>query len=310
MIILEGCDGTGKTTLAKKLIKDLGLTYFKKSVPEGDPFQDYLKTIGEAEPTYIFDRLYLGERVYPQVKPNRTPMALTKKQLLERLLNAKGAILLLCHGTNDQILETFLSRGEDFITFDEAKKVNSLYRVEYTQAMVYHKIAINPKELTEQTYQDLLTYLKAKLEKSQELHKRSLKFLNNGYSYHDEKVVLVGDKPSLKTLFDEQHRYAFSGYEGSSLFLAECLGETSNPYRYYITNACKFGGQLTDKDISLLAEELSDFKFPPSRLVAMGTEASTALKKLGIKHEYTFHPQYWKRFKSKHRTEFVDFLNR
>jgi len=312
MIILEGCDGTGKTTLAKRLAEDLGLAYAKKSVPDGDPFQDYLKTIGESKSDVVYDRLYMGEEVYPQVKPNRIPLSKGKKHMLERLINSKGGLVILCEATDEQIKHTFETRGEDFITFEEAKRVSLYYHNAQCLSIVNKKFFINPRAMD---YDKFLKFIRVELGFARGMQDVSKVFLGTGLPLREDRVMLVGDKPSAKTLFDVDNRYAFTGYEGSSMFLSDCLAETLYPSRYYLTNVCKRGGErILETDLALLSEEINFFKnFRPGeklRIVAMGSIATAALKKLSIQHEFTFHPQYWKRFKSQHRQQFIDFLNK
>ena len=63
MIILEGADGVGKTTLAKKLESELGLTYRHLSrLP--DQFHRYWDYLPLMNKRFICDRLWLSEYAY------------------------------------------------------------------------------------------------------------------------------------------------------------------------------------------------------------------------------------------------------
>ena len=69
-IIIEGCDGTGKTTLAKKLAKkyDLDYMHFRNTDPTDKTF--YVQSLRKE--SFVYDRNFISEIVYPKVF-NRKP---------------------------------------------------------------------------------------------------------------------------------------------------------------------------------------------------------------------------------------------
>lgn len=73
-IILEGCDGTGKTTLAKFLSEKTGMKIVKLSQPKtDDPFQEHLELFDPESPKYvgdniILDRCWISECIYGPLK--------------------------------------------------------------------------------------------------------------------------------------------------------------------------------------------------------------------------------------------------
>jgi hypothetical protein len=67
VIIVEGPDGAGKTTLAKRLAQDLDLEYHHEGPPPQGvaSLTHYTRLLGDAKgKRVIFDRFALGERVY------------------------------------------------------------------------------------------------------------------------------------------------------------------------------------------------------------------------------------------------------
>lgn len=70
MIIVEGMDNTGKTTLIKSLVKDLDLTHIKSPGPKDSlaSFSWVIESLKEKRKNIIYDRYFLiSERVYGPV---------------------------------------------------------------------------------------------------------------------------------------------------------------------------------------------------------------------------------------------------
>jgi len=82
-IIVEGCDGVGKTTLIKKLIKKYDITsYVHVNRHDSNSFLFYLFT--ENKTDVIFDRHFIGEMIYPKVFNRKSDLT---KNLFELLLD-------------------------------------------------------------------------------------------------------------------------------------------------------------------------------------------------------------------------------
>lgn len=119
-------------------------------------------------------------------------------------------------------------------------------------------------------------------------------------SAHGDTIMIVGE--GSQDLGDGK-RMAFISATGCSLFLHEALRQHP-ANRYYLTNADK--GLTMVENRKALLEEIDRIK--PKRIIAMGAPAATMLADLRQKFDRTYHPQYWKRFKSKQFNELVDFL--
>jgi thymidylate kinase len=107
--IIEGCDGTGKTTLAKKLIEKYGLEYVHCGTDDPSDYPFYSQSMRKAN--VVWDRHFIGEMVYPRFF-NRKPKI--GKYHFERLLKqAKelGVVILVLTAT-DEVLN---SHNEDDI---------------------------------------------------------------------------------------------------------------------------------------------------------------------------------------------------
>lgn len=64
-IILEGCEGVGKTTLAKQLVERYGLDYVHITNKDPNDYMFYKQTLRKED--VIYDRHFLGEMIYPKI---------------------------------------------------------------------------------------------------------------------------------------------------------------------------------------------------------------------------------------------------
>lgn len=94
MIILEGPDRCGKTTLARALLRRLpGWGYRHHTKPPVPPLE-YFGWVSEARATTIIDRLHWSELVYGTVYRNQARLSPGEWRLLEMILLAQRATIV------------------------------------------------------------------------------------------------------------------------------------------------------------------------------------------------------------------------
>ena len=105
MIIVEGPDGAGKSTLVKKLCKELGLKVGERGVGDRDLLykstrQDTYTALSEAvgshEPVKVWDRLFFSEFVYCQVVGRECEFARPEEEFIRRVLDALECPMIFC----------------------------------------------------------------------------------------------------------------------------------------------------------------------------------------------------------------------
>lgn len=141
MLVIEGCDRTGKSTLSHKLEEKYGAEFIHYSKPDKHPLE-YFGGAFEKE-NVVLDRFILGERVYSKVKGE--PSGWTDEEYASYLkkMEDRGAILLVLWDYADKLKQRCIDEKETYITPDEAVKVQNLFLKEAKRiATAYPKITV------------------------------------------------------------------------------------------------------------------------------------------------------------------------
>lgn len=120
IIIIEGPDGSGKTTLANQLSKQTGYKVIHRVQPKTDEEKqimmcEYLQTIRSGK-NMIFDRCWYSEMVYGQIMRDDSVISYPQMYELERLLTKNGAMIIYCTDSKPILWSRCLERGEEYIT--------------------------------------------------------------------------------------------------------------------------------------------------------------------------------------------------
>jgi hypothetical protein len=97
LVLIEGIDRTGKSTLAERLRDFTGGTVMHFSKPETHPLYEYtasLATFAPASSTVILDRGHVGESVWPWVFDRPSLMDEAMRRWLNMFYMSRGAVLV------------------------------------------------------------------------------------------------------------------------------------------------------------------------------------------------------------------------
>jgi len=120
IIIIEGPDGSGKTTLAQKLSKQTKYKIVHMSQPKTEDEKkqmlgQYLQII-RLNKNLIFDRCWYSEMAYGPVMRKESIISFIDMYVLEEALAKAGAIIIYATGSKAALWQHCQKRGEDYVT--------------------------------------------------------------------------------------------------------------------------------------------------------------------------------------------------
>lgn len=118
-IVIEGCDLTGKSTLAQSLkqhyeergeqavVHHYGPPERKTAIEEYiEPYHSY-HPMDPDRPHIIVDRFHVGEAVWPEFFDRRPRMTKTERELIELWLLSRGALAILARRDPEDLVRAF-----------------------------------------------------------------------------------------------------------------------------------------------------------------------------------------------------------
>lgn len=116
IIIIEGVDGTGKSTFARRLAEERGVELWHRGAPTAHNWlEEYVLPLTEGGKTkdVVIDRWHFGEMVWPQVMGRRSLFAgLEAFNQCNSILGALGAKMIYVKRDHRGIRKTLAARGE------------------------------------------------------------------------------------------------------------------------------------------------------------------------------------------------------
>lgn len=310
MIIIEGSDGAGKSSVVK-WIKSKGVGVIKPYYPKVNQLSYYLHS-GAHYSGYFLERYYISELVYPRFKKNRKEMDPWHQYMIEAALYQFSPVIFYLNPSRLTISENLLSRGDDYIDPSEIDDMIDAYQY-----------VIGRSLLPIVTYDFKVDDLEKKINEAMNIHLESQiacytkMFLSSGSS-KKEGIMIIGDEPSDKSV-GEGYIRAFISDKGSSEFLHRSLFEAGiyNKEMPYFTN---WGKGLDNNSDKLEALTLEINNLNPRKIILLGKnlliesfiknseklENNPLTKSYKDKFFKIDHPSYVKRFRSKDYQYYVN----
>lgn len=126
-IIIEGCDGTGKSTLARLYANEYGLDYCHCTSTDPTDYSFYKNTI--RKDNTVWDRHTIGELIYPKIFNRQQQISTEDARLVLAYGRNVGAKIFVLTADLDAIKERLEKRGgEDPRILDNLEFIDSQFR--------------------------------------------------------------------------------------------------------------------------------------------------------------------------------------
>jgi len=287
LIVLEGPDGSGKTTAVRKLTQRgalRGATVLHFGPIEKDPLEEYELALQWYRPGtrqhVICDRLHLGERVYGPLLRGESKLDDARLLHIHLFLQSRGAVVIIMRERLDVIRFRLETRGDDLIKQKNLADIIADYRLLALTGWSDHQST--PLDLA-----DVYDFARYRDKMCAPLV--------------DFPTYVGGFRPSALLLGDTrnspaEYESAFVPFNATSgHFLLEAL-TPSFGQRIGIANAC-------EENVEQLWKIL---ECPP--VVCLGRNAQRVAKLNNVPHSTVPHPQYVRRFHHKMKRRYGELI--
>ena len=308
LVIVEGTDASGKTTLVteiqkqlKDTLKDREIEFFHKSKPEEMTrrwvLNDYVVSIENSDWTQrtgVADRWHWGEVTYAPIKRPESNtdgyglLGVAGWRWVELFLASRGVSQVWLYQPLEVIKKRLAVRGDDYVSVDELDQILAQYRKAGSQtATDFSIIEPDPSSL------DKVPELAKKIIDDSYYNMIKTKKLKQFPWYigqSEPQVLLVGDTQNVKDKYGRETILPFMPVDGNSgEFLLSSL----------VNKFWKTVGIINVNDPHVTeVEELWNVLHRP-RIIALGRLAEKGLKAHGFREEQYVvlpHPQHVRRF--------------
>lgn len=296
LLIIEGGDGVGKSTLVAQVAETLTKLYPDDSVevwragpPKAHPIDEYLAPLISYRPGrrrhIICDRWHVGELVYPKIFKRDTLMTPEMLLYVELFLKSRGAYLAYIQRDHVDVIDTLTTRGDELVENDQAIPILLAFHRAYRASTL-------TKSTSHVSQPDLAEWLVAEAARA-ELKAQALNPYTTYVGPADAQLLILGDVRGPGNPHPDGP--AFAPYASTSgAHLMRALFASLTPRRRFgIANAC---------DVDSVADLLSTLR--PEQVVTLGVNAFKATKLITPDIGAVAHPQFMRRFYHKHHAAY------
>lgn len=294
LIILEGPDGAGKSTLARE-IADLIGQHAEVEIRHAGPLTEHpldayevpLANYRPGTKHIICDRWHLGEAVYPQIFNRPTLWDGAIAEHVNLFMQSRGACVILLDPKITELRLRYTVRGDDLVKKHQLEWIAGIYRA-LPAHYVSRTYGANETPIPRQIVQ---------LARNLHIAATALNQFETYVGPPNPHVLLLGDERATAARLKQPDLPAFAPYASTSgHYLLDHL-IIGSMWRVGIANAC---------DVDDAAELWETLGRP--RVVTLGNRAHECVARQGIPHGAVPHPQFVRRFYHKHGAEYASVI--
>jgi thymidylate kinase len=129
VVVLEGCDGTGKTTLATTLVFQHGYTVIHSSrTPDEIDLLTWYRSILSTPGKIALDRSFISELVYGPLQRGRSRLTGSDAAQLALIVAARGGVLVHLTGRPETIVARLRARDGSAPSLERISALTDAYR--------------------------------------------------------------------------------------------------------------------------------------------------------------------------------------
>jgi len=138
LIIVEGVDGSGKTTLVQDIahmMPDNTVIEHRGPIKQ-HPLIEYIGKLDRYDPNadnFISDRWHIGEMVYGPLYRNESKVTPALARYIDMVLQSRGCLKILMSTPYETVMERLRIRGEDFLQEQHVRLVHQFYEETCTE---------------------------------------------------------------------------------------------------------------------------------------------------------------------------------
>lgn len=293
LIILEGPDGAGKTTLANRLAELTGAKLLRKGPIERDVISEYTLDLqwyrpGQGEDV-VCDRWHLGEEVYGPILRGGSTFDRATYHHVEKTLVTRGALLGVLMPPLKELVRRVEARGDDLVGAEHLPEIVK----GYDEAL--RRVQLPKIKFTSDYGVDFMASLL--IRSARHLEEMSLR-LNPYQTYAGDphpRWLLLGDTRN-RNRGEPPHEAALTpGPATSGHFLLEALPTP-------VLHGCGLAN-ASEENVGELWQVLQK-----PGTVALGVHAREVCEDADIKFGSVPHPQFVRRFHNAARAEYGQLI--
>lgn len=290
LIVIEGLDRTGKSTLARYLaMQNHPTAVLHYSKPERHPLFEYVEPLLAYDPcspgNVVLDRGHLGESVWPKVFKRDSELDEPTRRWIELFLLSRGAVLVHAERDLQELIDACAADDEP-IQGEQIVDANAHFRAALVETVLpqlpfCHSAPSRNLQILDICSQAVLDQMRTAL---------ILRATSEWVGNPRPQLLLVGDQGNLGPGRRADWPLPFVPFKGTSgHFLFDELG-VGDMWRYVsVVNSRRPDGSRED-----LPRLHALMGYP--RVVTLGEKAHQIATDFGVEHGQVPHPQYVRRF--------------